>query len=151
MSKQAGKTYIVTNAAEGWVQLSASKFLPNVRKELATEIEIISARSRYEALYPKNYQRWKVEAFLETRKNLEAEAVTNLIAFGDNMFEIEAAKILGRQFTKSLIKTVKFKTSPTPKELIKQINVVNDSFQTICNAGQSLTVRLEKKEKIDTN
>ncbi len=66
------------------------------------------------------------------------------------MFEIEAAKILGRQFTKSLIKTVKFKTSPSPKELIKQINVVNDSFQMICNAGQSLTVRLEKKEKIDS-
>jgi hypothetical protein len=27
-SKQFGKTYIVTNAAEGWVELSSSRFLP---------------------------------------------------------------------------------------------------------------------------
>jgi hypothetical protein len=29
-SKEFGKTYIVTNAAEGWVELSARRFLPKV-------------------------------------------------------------------------------------------------------------------------
>ena len=33
-SKLLGKTYIVTNAAEGWVELSAKRFLPKVLKEL---------------------------------------------------------------------------------------------------------------------
>jgi hypothetical protein len=33
-AKQYGKTYIVTNAAEGWVELSAARFLPKVWKEI---------------------------------------------------------------------------------------------------------------------
>jgi hypothetical protein len=39
-----------------------------------------------------------VEAFLETRKDMEEDAMTNLVALGDNIFEIEAAHILGSQF-----------------------------------------------------
>lgn len=53
-SKKFGKTYIVTNAAEGWVELSARRFMPKVNAELK-DIEIISARTRYEKLYPRNY------------------------------------------------------------------------------------------------
>ena len=56
---------------------------------------IISARSKYEKLYPRNYQKWKVEAFLETMKDFDKYAITNLVALGDNIFEIEAAYILG--------------------------------------------------------
>ena len=59
-AKQFGKVYIVTNAAEGWVELSAHRFLPKVCAELTSEIQIISARSHYEKIYPRNYQRWKV-------------------------------------------------------------------------------------------
>ena len=33
-AKQFGKVYIVTNAQEGWVELSANRFLPKVWKEL---------------------------------------------------------------------------------------------------------------------
>lgn len=46
---------------------------------------------------------------METRKDLEAEAMTNLVALGDNIFEIEAAYILGSQFKSAFIKTVKFR------------------------------------------
>ena len=45
-SKVLGKCYIVTNAAEGWVELSAKRFLPKVNEELK-QIEIISARTKY--------------------------------------------------------------------------------------------------------
>ena len=93
-SKQFGKTYIVTNAAEGWVELSAKRFMPKVLAELG-DIQFISARTKYEKLYPRNYQKWKVEAFLETRADMDEQAMTNLVALGDNVFEIEAAYILG--------------------------------------------------------
>ena len=66
-AKQFGKVYIVTNAAQGWVELSANRFLPKVFKTLQKDVTIISARTRYEKLYPKNYQKWKVQAFLETK------------------------------------------------------------------------------------
>jgi hypothetical protein len=118
LAKNAGKTYIVTNAAEGWVELSAKRFLPKVYKELLADVVIISARTRYEKKY-RNVSKWKVEAFLDTLKDLESSAVTNLIALGDNNFEIEAAHKLGEQFQHALIKTIKFKPSPSPQELIK--------------------------------
>ena len=108
----------MTNAAEGWVELSAKRFLPKVNMELPG-IEIISARTRYESLYPRNYQKWKVEAFMETRKGMDQDAITNLVALGDNVFEIEAAYILGATFKNAFIKTVKFRQSPSTRELIK--------------------------------
>ena len=95
-AKMFGRVYIVTNAAEGWCELSAARFLPRVYETLESDITIISARTRYENLYPHQYQKWKIEAFLETRADMEEEAVTNLIAIGDNDFEIQAAHILGK-------------------------------------------------------
>lgn len=122
-SKTYGKTYIVTNAAEGWVELSAKRFLPKTLLELK-DVCVISARTKYDKLFPGQYQKWKVEAFLETKRDLDNDAITNLVAMGDNMFEIEAAHILGSKFTNSFIKTIKFRTSPSPNELIKQLNLV---------------------------
>ena len=95
-AKMFGRVYIVTNAAEGWCELSAARFLPKVYGIVESDITIISARTKYEKLYPKQYQKWKIEAFLETRADMEEEAVTNLISIGDNDFEIQAAHILGK-------------------------------------------------------
>ena len=53
--------------------------MPKVNLELKSNITIISARTKYEHLYPKNYQKWKVEAFMETRKDMDEQAITNLI------------------------------------------------------------------------
>ena len=69
-TKTFGRVYIVTNAAEGWCEISAARFLPKVLESLRSDITIISARTRYEKLYPKNYQKWKIEAFLETRVDM---------------------------------------------------------------------------------
>lgn len=98
-------------------------------------------------MYPKNYQKWKVEAFLETKKDLEDSAITNLIALGDNVFEIEAAYILASTFKHAIIKTIKFRQSPSTSELIKQIKLVNAQFEHICTAPKNLTVRLLKQSK----
>ena len=54
-TKESGRVYIVTNAAEGWCEISAARFLPKVFEQLQSDITIISARSKYEKLYPKNY------------------------------------------------------------------------------------------------
>lgn len=127
--------------------MSAQRFLPQVYQEILSDIVIISARSRYEKLYPRNYQKWKVEAFLETRADMDSEAITNLIALGDNNFEIEAAYILGAQFKSAFIKTVKFRQSPSTNELIKQLKLVTNQFEFICTSPKNLTVRLLKQSK----
>lgn len=90
---------------------------------------MISARTKYEKLFPKNYQKWKVEAFMETRRDMDDHAITNLVALGDNNFEIEAAYILGGQYKNAYIKTVKFRQSPSTGELIKQLRLVSAQFE----------------------
>jgi hypothetical protein len=144
-SKKFGKTYIVTNAAEGWVELSAKRFMPKTLTELKG-VQVISARTKFDKLYPGQYQKWKVEAFLETKRDFDNDAITNLVALGDNMFEIEAAHILGSKFSSSFIKTVKFRTSPSPNELIKQLNLVTVQLEYIMNTPKNLTVRLLKQK-----
>ena len=83
---------------------------------------------------------------METRKDMDSQAMTNLIALGDNIFEIEAAYILGAQFKNAFIKTVKFRQSPSTNELIKQLKLVEQQFELICNSAKNLTVRLLRQE-----
>ena len=47
------------------------------------------------------------------------QAVTNIIALGDNVFEIEAANKLYQQFQSAFIKTIKFRPNPSTGELTK--------------------------------
>lgn len=104
---ELGKVFIITNAAEGWVQYSTKKYLPKL-EELIKTIQVISARTRYEEIFPNEYHQWKMHAFLETIDHLEISAVTNLIALGDSHMELDAAQHLGTKFSTSLIKTIKF-------------------------------------------
>jgi len=60
-----GKVYIITNAAEGWVEFSCQKFFPTVIPVLEN-ITIISARSRFESIFPCDVPKWKINAFLDT-------------------------------------------------------------------------------------
>jgi hypothetical protein len=50
--------------------------------------------------------------------------ITNIIALGDSMMEMDAAHHLAMKFNKALIKTVKFRELPKPNELVKQLNLV---------------------------
>ncbi len=54
-----GEVHIVTNAETGWVQLSASKFIPGVLPLLG-RTKVTSARSMYENMFPQQPFKWKV-------------------------------------------------------------------------------------------
>lgn len=144
-SVKHGKTYIVTNAAEGWVQFSSQKYMPLVHKALKN-VEVISARSHFEHLFPGDSYEWKIQAFSNIQKELEKEVITNIIACGDSKIEMEAARHIAKLFENSFIKTVKFKETPTPEELIKQLNLVIQKLDHICSAPRNLTIRLERKK-----
>ena len=141
-----GDTYIITNAAPGWVQYSANKFYPEVAK-LLDKVTIVSARGEYEKRFPGDSRQWKILAFLEMQKTLDMNLVTNLLCLGDSIIEMEAAHILASKFSHAYIKTVKFRECPKPEELHKQLNLVIDQFSTIFSAVKNLTIRVEKKSK----
>ena len=66
MSIQYGKTYIITNAAEGWVQYSAQRYMPSLL-QLFDKLTIISARYYFEEMFPGNVPQWKLHAFMKTK------------------------------------------------------------------------------------
>ena len=145
-SVKLGKTYIVTNAAAGWVEFSSKTYMPLVY-EAIKHVEVISARSLFEGLYPGDSYEWKIQAFTNIQKDLESSIITNIIACGDSRIEMEAARHIAKLFQMAFIKTVKFKDTPTPEELIKQLNLVIQKLDHISSAPRNLTIRLERKNK----
>jgi hypothetical protein len=143
---EKGDTYIITNAAPGWVEYSVERFYPSVKK-LLDKVTIVSARGEYESLYPGDSRMWKIQAFLKMQKQHDPNLVTNLICLGDSFIEMEAAHILASKFQQAFIKTIKFRESPKPEELNKQLLLVADQFATIFSVVKNLTIRVEKKIK----
>ena len=93
-----GKVYIITNAAEGWVEFSCHKFMPAVLPILLEKVTIISARTKYESKFPDDVPQWKLHAFLETQTDLDNGNMKNILALGDSMMEIDAAQHLAMKF-----------------------------------------------------
>ena len=143
---EKGNVFIITNAGQGWVEYSAEKYYPSVLKVLE-KIKIISARGEYEKQYPNDSRMWKIQAFLNMQKEFNSNLVTNIICLGDSFIEIEAGHILASKFNQAFIKTVKFRESPKPEELNKQLNLVADQFDSIYKTIKNLTIRVEKKKK----
>jgi hypothetical protein len=143
MSITKADTYIITNAAPGWVEYSSKRFYPTVYPMLKS-LKIVSARGEFEKKHPGNSRQWKIEAFLKMLKNLDTNLVTNLICLGDSIIEMEAAYVLASNFRKAFIKTIKFRESPKPEELNKQLKLVLEKFSEIYSAVKSLVVKVDK-------
>jgi len=145
-SLEYGQLFIITNSTEGWVQYSSKLFLQKTHQVIMDKkIEVISARSGYEDLFPGDYHRWKTEAFLGIKKHFDKNIITNLICLGDSHIEIDAAHVLAQQFSQAMIKTIKFRENPRPDELVKQLDLVYDKFEQIYMSIRNLTIRLEKR------
>lgn len=141
-----GDTYIISNSSKGWVEYSCGKYFPTITK-LLERICIISSRSEYEEQYPKNYKAWKIESFKDLVKKYNTNLVTNIISIGDSTYEIEAAHVLGSSFKESYVKTIKFKANPTPKEMYKQLTMLQSKFGEIYSLVKNLNMKVEKKDK----
>ncbi|CAD7952878.1 unnamed protein product [Amoebophrya sp. A25] len=144
LAMKLGQTFIITNAMKGWVEYSASKYVPRLLPTLQ-KIQIISARGNYEHAFPGNYGQWKIEAFLEVQRQLNSQIITNLISLGDSNMEMEAVHVMGKEFAQALIKTIKFRESPTPEELVKQLELVGQKFEKIILNARNLKIGLERK------
>ena len=139
-----GEVYIITNSGMGWVEGSANKFYPSL-SGLLEKIKIISARNEYEDEFPGNAKEWKIQSFLKLKEKVDQKLVTNILCLGDSLFEIEAGKILASTFMEAFIKTVKFRETPKPGELNKQLNLIVDKFDYIYSSAKNLTIKVGKK------
>jgi len=144
LAAKLGQTFIITNAKAGWVEYSAARWAPDLLPALR-RVSVISAREQYEPMFPDDVNRWKVEAFLQVQRRLDARAVTNLVVLGDSSFEMDAARIMGRQFEEAFLKTIKFRTRPAPAELQKQVELVFEKLERIVGNARNMTIYLERR------
>jgi hypothetical protein len=138
-----GQTFIITNAACGWVENTSRALLPSL-VPLLQKVHVVSARSRYEAHYPNEVSKWKAETFLEVRRQLDSQVITNLVSLGDSEYEMDATQAMGREFQHATIKLVKFAQCPSPEELLRQLELVLEEFENIVSSGKSLQVKLRR-------
>lgn len=143
MALGLGHTFIITNAQEGWVEECVARNMPSMRKILE-RVPVISARTNHEADCT-NLNQWKKRAFLELGKQLDKETITNLVSVGDSNFEMDAVHLLGQQFSRSLIKTVKLQESPNPEELMKELDLIVSKFRKIVEKATNMKIRLERR------
>merc|ERR1719199_1397188 len=144
LAMRLGHTFIITNAMNGWVEYSAAKYVPELLPVLQ-RVRVISARGRYEAQYPGEVGKWKVQAFLEVQRQLDSQIITNLISLGDSNFEMDAVHVMGKEFAQALVKTIKFRENPTPEELVKQLELVAQKFEKTVENARNLKIGLERK------
>merc|ERR1719468_597898 len=138
-SMRLGETCIVTNADELWVLESTRRFCPRLLP-LLSQINVVSARRKYEHSYPGDVFAWKRETFREVLAKRKGAAQVsgstasslNLIVLGDSPAEMEAAQTstIGAMYP-LMIKQVKFKEIPTVDELVEQLQIVAQELGSI--------------------
>ena len=144
---EKGKVFIITNAAHGWIEYSSKKLYPLTAKILK-QIIIVSARGLYEKRLPGDYRQWKSHAFIDTiiNSNIDMRKTANILCFGDSIIELEATHKLKEIFQDAYIKTIKFKESPQPIELIKELKIILSQFDAILSNTRNLSIKVAKKK-----
>mmetsp|Transcript_1821 Transcript_1821/g.4569 ORF Transcript_1821/g.4569 Transcript_1821/m.4569 type:complete len:435 (-) Transcript_1821:171-1475(-) len=144
LSLRLGETIIVTNADELWVSSSGRQYAPHAAP-LVSGIRVVSARRKYEHLFPGDPFAWKREAFREvlaSRRN--GLYGLNLVVLGDSPAEMEAAQSSTAGMANCLVKTVKFKDLPTADELTDQLRVISQELPSICAEEKSCSRNLSQ-------
>lgn len=142
-----GRTLIITNAMEGWVESSAAQHMPSL-VPILEKVSIVSARSKHEAESNGDMAQWKRLAFLDLHRQFPLDGITNLVSIGDSDFELEAARLLCEQLDQSLLKTVKFMERPSPLKLMKQLEMLSDNFQYIVGDAQEVSIHMDVKKPV---
>lgn len=142
-----GSVIIITNAEDGWVELSAKRFMPSVLDALK-DVRVLSARSTYEKHDPRPTH-WKVRAFrteIDTRFSgcsSDAESLQkNVLSFGDSIHEREALRACTRTMVRTMTKSVKFVDRPSLEQLKRQVDLVFSCFDDIVRHKGDLDLML---------
>jgi hypothetical protein len=127
-----GEVIIVTNAETNWVQLSAQKFVPGV-VPLLGKMQVISARSTYEGMFPNAPLKWKYCAFQDRLGDIlqMVDVEKHIISFGDSHVEREAIRAVTKNSQNTKTKSIKFAERPTIEQLQRQVELATKQFHYI--------------------
>ena len=133
-----GTVLIVTNAGDGWVELSSSRFLPAVRAFLEANyrsINVISARARYVDVYREDPLQWKARTFADEldafyHASSQPFHPLHVVVLGDSVGDRYAAHVAASALIEAgkpiVLKVVKFLERPSIDQLCKELEVLLD-------------------------
>lgn len=159
-----GTVMIVTNAGDGWVELSSSRFLPAVSAFLQRherDIKIVSARARYVHAFRTQPLQWKALTFADELRPLllrsqqvppttttSAREPLHVVVLGDSIGDQYAAHAAAGTLTAEghalVLKVVKFLERPTIDQLCKELAVVLDHIYAMTVHASSFDVSMYK-------
>jgi len=137
---------IITNAENGWIELSSKSWLPGVAAMLK-KFSIISARSTFEPKYPNSPSTWKLRAFEEmtaqfSKDHCDESSTLHIISLGDSNVEREAAHTVARNRTNTKAKSVKFTEEPSVDVLRLELMSIMSRFSSLVEYDNSLDLVL---------
>lgn len=136
-ASQQGMVVIVTNSRAGWVQDSASRFMPRLLGELQN-IPIVSARSVFEPLGILDPFRWKIECFRRLVQCFRSDSKKpagplSLVSIGDGWYERAAATMVAQDLELPRLMCIKFLERPRMDRLAEQLNLLCREFGNLAD------------------
>jgi hypothetical protein len=132
-----GTVYIVTNAEQGWVEMTVLRFIPSIASFILS-IPILSARTFFEPLGVKEPAEWKCRAFEGLTKD-----VKHVISFGDSSHERDALFRLKDNREDLLVKSIKFNERPDVIMLYEEHELLRNSLDDIVNSKHTLDLSIQ--------
>eukprot|EP00439_Symbiodinium_sp_Y106_P041612 s2524_g5.t1 len=135
----ADKVVVVTNAEEGWVDLSCRAWLPSLLDTVA-KCEVASARSQFEPTGVTSPAGWKARAFENVIERFYQrypnQSWKNIISIGDAPHEREALSRVVRlaplfRGKRCRSKSIKFVLRPTIEQLCREMQMLRESLREI--------------------
>lgn len=135
----ADKVVVVTNAEEGWVDLSCRAWLPSLLDTVA-KCEVASARSQFEPTGVTSPAGWKTRAFENVidrfYQRYPNQSWKNIISIGDAPHEREALARVVRlaplfRGKRCRSKSIKFVLRPTIEQLCREMQMLRESLREI--------------------
>lgn len=133
LAETLGKVVIVTNAEQGWIEMSCTKFTPSLVSLLKT-VDMVSARTTFESCSSEPSE-WKRMAFAHEVDLFYGPARAgqrrNVLSVGDSLHELHALLSVTRCTPQCTGKSIKLLNAPNIEQLIEQHETLAVSLRDV--------------------
>jgi len=140
IAKQLGSVVFVTNAEQGWIELSCKKFMPDL-VQLLGDIKVVSARTTYETARVNSPLTWKLLAFeaeISQFYDADCDKRKNVLSLGDSINERKALLKATAHLPNCRSKSLKFVERPDIGQICRQHLLVRSCFDHIVHHDGNL-------------
>lgn len=154
-AEELGKVVIVTNAEEGWVELSCRSWLPALLPTVQRLETIVSARSTWEPFGVSSPAGWKERAF---RQEIERfydrypeQSWKNILSVGDAPHEREALFRVTNAYaySKCRPKSIKFGVRPSLEQLSQELETLLTNLKDVVYHNGPLDLQFDGGDSIE--